>query len=490
MKPLNKNTLYTIKDFPMDVFIAKYLNIVSDRMEDELTCRGPITHKFVKGLKGTKKPERIKEKCLYFLDALIRECFRFSPDGEGRECSLNADILKKVIGDDYKAIIQTLCEMCLLSFGSYISGEQSRLYIISDNVEFKVVEVVSPKIYNYKKKSKEEIDKFNEYKTYPLVKIIYGEKFLMNYINSLKAIRIEDEDGFNKYQKEMIRDNSLSSVYFRYVYSELLKTKKDIYKIDYYSGANRLYHILTNLKKELKPFLNISFSLDAANSQPLLFVLLILEYYGIKKENYYKLLNYFSSIKEEVYSCHYDSDFLYKYLKINYIDFSFFAKIEPDVLWYMFLSSTGQLWDWLSNASGRERDELKTKMFQEVFYSNKSWVYKNQELAILFRNYFPSVLKLIQRWKMKKMPDDIKTYIEQHNIKPKKNGYLAIAMQQLESKIMGTILTKLYNKRYKAVNIHDCIVIPKTRGKQPSREEVISIMNDVYASYGLVATFK
>ena len=118
-------------------------------------------------------------------------------------------------------------------------------------------------------------------------------------------------------------------------------------------------------------------------------------------------------------------------------------------------------------------------------------MFKNQKLAILFSEHFPTVMRLIKRWKKTPKPDDIKSYIEQNKIYPKsENGALAIAMQQKESMLMGAILKRLYKKGWKALNIHDCIIIPKSRGKQPSREEVISIMNDVYADYGLVATFK
>ena len=61
----------------------------------------------------------------------------------------------------------------------------------------------------------------------------------------------------------------------------------------------------------------------------------------------------------------------------------------------------------------------------------------------------------------------------------------------LESRIFRSVLASLFKKRYYAVHIHDCIVIPETGNKhQPTREEVERLLMKEYAKYGLVPTLK
>ena len=486
----------------MDAFIKAYLERLSDREAYvPIFSKSPNTSKryiisesiteTIKGQKGTKSPEKIKCKSLYLIDAIIRESLRLSPDGMKKECPLNASILHSVIGKDYKVLIDTLHELGYLELGGYEIGKHSQLYILPEHLEYDTIEVINKRIFDYKQKTLSLISKFKEENTYSHIDRIFGDGFVKNYLSSLNLIKIEDKKGFNEYEKKRIKENPSSYIYYRYVYNELCSSTKVIDKIDAYSGAFRIYHILTNLKRELKSFLNIEFSLDASNSQPLLFNLLIFDYFNIDYISSYNLLSFLNKNNVDISKYHYDCKKLRKYLKTNYIEFSSFADIKSDVIWYLYLTSTGQLWDWLSDRTGVERDELKTGMFAQVFYTNKVQVFKNQKLAILFSEHFPTVMRLIKRWKKTPIPDDIKSYIEQNKIYPKsENGALAIAMQQKESMLMGAILKRLYKKGWKALNIHDCIIIPKSRGKQPSREEVLTIMNDVYQSFGLVATFK
>jgi bacillopeptidase F (M6 metalloprotease family) len=131
-------------------------------------------------------------------------------------------------------------------------------------------------------------------------------------------------------------------------------------------------------------------------------------------------------------------------------------------------------------------------MFAEVFYSNKQRTYRWQEYATEFRSKFPNVMKSIKYWKSPENAPDIKAYMETHdlNYKDKPTTSLSIAMMNLEAQIFTEILRRVYRKRWKAVHIHDCIIVPKTRGKnQPTKEQIVSIMKDVYSKYGLSPTF-
>lgn len=131
-------------------------------------------------------------------------------------------------------------------------------------------------------------------------------------------------------------------------------------------------------------------------------------------------------------------------------------------------------------------------MFAEVFYSNHQRTYQWQEYATEFRAKFPHVMESIKYWKYPNNAPDIKMYMESHGISAgnKPTAALSIAMMNLEANIFTEILRRIYRKRWKAVHIHDCIIVPKTKSRnQPTKEQILSIMHDVYREYGLFPVF-
>ena len=108
-----------------------------------------------------------------------------------------------------------------------------------------------------------------------------------------------------------------------------------------------------------------------------------------------------------------------------------------------------------------------------------------------FKARFPNVFKLIGDWKRKKTSAAVIKYMQAHRL-PSDRGSasLSIAMMALEADIFTSILKRLYAKRWNALHIHDCIIIPKDNNKNhPTREEVEAIMADVYRDFGLAPTF-
>ena len=106
---------------------------------------------------------------------------------------------------------------------------------------------------------------------------------------------------------------------------------------------------------------------------------------------------------------------------------------------------------------------------------------------------FPKVYSIIGRWKEKLRPKEVEEYIRKYNIRPNKpTAALSIAMQNLESRIMSTILKRMYERKWYAVNLHDCIIVPKTGDstESPSIDQLKHLMNDVYKQFGLAATFR
>ena len=66
---------------------------------------------------------------------------------------------------------------------------------------------------------------------------------------------------------------------------------------------------------------------------------------------------------------------------------------------------------------------------------------------------------------------------------------LSVAMMDLEAQIFTRVLKRLYAKRWNAVHIHDCIVIPKDGNlNHPSIDQVRTIMEDVFKEFGLSPT--
>lgn len=130
-------------------------------------------------------------------------------------------------------------------------------------------------------------------------------------------------------------------------------------------------------------------------------------------------------------------------------------------------------------------------MFQEVFYSNSPYAYHWKEYAVEFKQQFPSVYAKIGEWKKSRQPKEVKEYLSDKKLNvEKQTAALSVAMMNLEAQIFTGILKKLYAKRWNAVHIHDCIVIPKDGNKNhPTRAQVEAIMADVYRDFGLAPTF-
>ena len=162
------------------------------------------------------------------------------------------------------------------------------------------------------------------------------------------------------------------------------------------------------------------------------------------------------------------------------------------MLEYIYLTSIGKMWDeFVELHPDMDRAEMKVEMFKQVFYSNTPYIYEGKELASEFKERFPNVYKLIAHWKKRKMAPDVEAYMEANQLFPNKpTASLSMAMMNLESKIFTEILKRIYRKRWRAVHIHDCIVVPKTGKKnQPEKSEVLEIMREVYQQYGLCPTF-
>lgn len=492
-------------DFDFDKFIGKYLHEITEHTETHLSeyakwqiqkgkmtpdmvvevDDGTFSHVTYKAKRGTKDENKIRWKVQYLQDVIIR---RASTKKHGA-FSLNSQILKAVIGDEYKVMLVILREMGYLILGDggngktvnkyyyYSWGDYSTIYSIPKDKVVEIVDITNATIKKYISKEKEKISAFRSKYIYPELHRRFGENFSIEYEKSLKQIKVKDSKGLNAYIRERIEENPLSIHYYTYLKNKLSDKNKIIQRID---NAGRIYHILTNADRNIKQFLNIEISADCKNSHPLLFNYFIFKWHGVSLEDSYIISSAMHRIPE--------TD-IRKNLQ-TMVTNSLLESLKDDELEYMYLTSNGMLWDRIMETHyDIDRNEVKEKMFAEVFYSNEAKTRKWQLYATEFKKRFPNVMNLILLWKNPEN-DYVKGYMKKHKLISKPTASLSIAMMNLESRIFGEILKRIYKKKWKAIHIHDCIIVPETENKKkPTKEDIMNIMKDVYKVCGLYPTF-
>ena len=255
--PLHKIQLYQFKDFDMTDFINRYLHHVNPHEVIDPTTLSvfrPAKTMLTKGKEGARSESIIENKCKYLQDAIIRRAFSKK---NNLTFSMNADILKAVIRNDYKPLLEVLIDMGYIELGDgkggadnyryYKYGSYSYLYTLKYTNVYLTEPFVNQAIQAYKEKTIEEIRNLNDKYTYRPLQEKHGESFLKRYMTSLRLIRVEDEEGLTNHINEVLdKDNR---IYYEYVLKELKTKDKTIYKVD---DAGRIYHILTNLDRDLK----------------------------------------------------------------------------------------------------------------------------------------------------------------------------------------------------------------------------------------------
>ena len=539
--------LYQFKDFDMDKFVRRYLYEISEHkeVEDIDMFTGEDIYITIKAHAGVKKVDRIALKCQYLQDVIIRKAH--SKYGN-KTFSLNADVLKCIIGKEYKVMLNILRQMGYIELGDgyhgaekhyyYVVGEYSTLYTMKDNVEYYLTEpFFNKRIIDYKAKTQKITQTLQkEYVDDKIIRL-YGQDFYDRYIHSLNSITISDKQGLLDFINVKIKENPEAAAYYRYLIDSLENKDKMITKID---SSKRFYHILTNAKREVKRYCNLDFTLDCKNSHPLLFNFFIFRSHNIDAYTSYNIGLTLQQLYQTSHSTlgssfpinnssnnpfHNDGQNLRILLIDSNIEKDELAKLTDDEIEYIYKTTNGILWDeltdwvmdnpsvidkWkeyrddknkllypeLSTTQGAElrkavRGVLKEEMFRQSFYSSTPKVLDDYDIGKEFARRYPTVFALIGAWKKTKNKQQVIEYMKAHNLPSNKGtSSLSIAMMGLESEIITTILKRLYAKRWNAVHIHDCIVIPEDGNKNhPTKQQVQEIMLDVYKSFGLFPTF-
>jgi len=538
--------LYQFKDFDMDKFVRRYLYKVSEQQEIVNPMRRrrdeEYIYKTIKGHAGVKVRDRIIQKCQYLQDVIIRMAYVKCDD---TSFSLNARILENVIGKEYKVMLDVLKDMKYIVHGDgfegvehhffYEEGKYSTLYTMQDVDCYLTKPFFNRKIIDYQQKALKETKKLREKYIDDVIIEKYGKDFYNKYLNSLRYINIKDEKGLMAFIENRASKSPNAAGYYQHLLEGLKTKDKRITNID---DSNRIYHILTNSKHEIKDrYLSIDFLLDCKNSHPILFNYFILNSHGIDISTSYQIALTLKQlhISTSTSSIPHNIPFykrrknLCKLLRDSDMENKGFARLSDDEIEYIYKTTNGILWDeladwvmkhpdivdkWkelieisktgrkrlrypeLSTTKGDEyrgavRDALKKEMFRQTFYATTYKMYDDYDVGKQFKKRFPKVYALIASWKKKKNKEQVIDYMKTHKLPTDKgNKSLSIAMMGLESEIFTAILKRLYAKRWNAVHIHDCIVIPQDGNvNHPTKQQIQDIMLDVYKSFGLCPTF-
>lgn len=142
---------------------------------------------------------------------------------------------------------------------------------------------------------------------------------------------------------------------------------------------------------------------------------------------------------------------------------------------YRYIVENGRFWEFMNDAAGKpfnlsvpnQKDELKTRVLAEVFYSHPAPKAGVKRLfAVTFKNEFPILWSEIDALKVQ-------------NVK-KAAGPVSRLMLTTESEIVSEAMKQLQNKPYPLITIHDSIVTTKA-----GLADVRQALQQAFAQVGL-----
>lgn len=466
---------FTLESFELDKFYEVYKT------------------KFVE--KKIQSREVIKRKSSFLIHNMISRQISSHND----TAYLNAEVLKHVLGNEYKDILDFLVkENRVKVVEPYVKGVTSKGYRVVD-FEKNISCSTKPYFYPYRPYViglEEELTK-REKLAQKMAEKNLKKPIYKKYQNSLNKLRI-DTDKAKEYIDIHFREEDLKSRHYHLNILEEYQKKQHSIKVPN-EIDNRIYHILTRTPRELKYFLNIKYQIDIRNSHPLLFTALIYEKNGIRQnllKKRQKTLNISlysnkssiedsneKEIKETNNSKYNIEKYICNKLKDTGLDPSEIDKIRKmpfDVLKYIYLTSTGQFWDMILKEENDKvgeyvltRQDIKTIMFGQVFYGKNLRIPRAYKYAKQFKEEFPNVYSLILSYK--------------DGLKKEDRTVLSHKLMALESKLFREALRRLFDMNFEVVSIHDAIVVLDTpANKNCSVEIVENVLKEVYKEEGLV----
>ncbi|SHF50369.1 hypothetical protein [Dysgonomonas macrotermitis] len=470
-----KIILFYIKELDMNQVLKKFREVNYKQEIHIPNNPTPIQMSFLKEdikrneLKDNlidKDEDKLKKKIEFLIHILCKRCIN-NKYGWAR---LNASAMQKVLGNDYKKIINALQYMNIINVDNrYSIGRHSMAYQITKDYINRVGKYYTTHLTLIK--YRDEMDHLLEkeyikfYNTLPIEK----KNLCDSYNRILKNLKFKYINEATEYINTRPYMSNFQKAYYYNILDKYIEHNNDDFRIQSIDDNDRIYSILSSTPKPFKDFLNIKFSIDIKNSHPLLFNYFIYDYYKFINKD---IINYI------LY--HYQYDYTTKSInQINrYIKNHKNAKLDKlpkDIIKYIYSTSMGVFWDdftELFKADGLERKDVKITLFREVFYS-KSKTTLHKKFAKTFKKIYPTVYRIINEHK----PNDDRTKLSHE-------------MMKLESDIFHKILTNLYKKRgCDALSIHDAIVILDTdKVNRYTPDDIEKVIEKVYDEYNLSPT--
>ena len=511
---INKNEIFLSlwKEVSIDEMVNKHIapkNIIINK-EEAMSCIKATEPIYKLEDKPRYNKEKLRLKYMSLSDLIINRCY-----GERGSATFSSKILKCLYGDYYKDMLRVLRDFNLIDMDNEYSEGKAKTIWLKD-LRTTTKKYNSAYLVNYKLKLNNILERvFNR----RLPKCI-----ALQYKEALNTITFDKEQALlfvdNKYSGE----NSVIYLNRRLEPEEVEGLKK--WRIGMINGFTtdkdikrdnngRIYHCLTNMPKDLLPFTNIKYEMDAANCHPMLFVTELIKYFNIGKETMQTFSNVIiSNGNADYYSV---SKELKKKIK---------CKLPIDVIHYILLVFSGKFWDEnLKKYDVHDRTTIKKNFFSEVFYSYNNniairdkedyrRVIKEKKYAKDFRETYPNVWKVLgylkRNGKAQLVEKKIKEERNCNEVKNKlfsevfgkevkvreeakfnvKNNILPNSLMKIESEIFIKILEKLLPS-FDVINIHDAIVvIDSPKNKNLTSEMVEKTMLEVFSEYCLFPTIK
>ena len=473
-KKIVRIELYKLTDVPIDSLIDKCIEITTrpivkvvntDGVTSDDQSKAPILETKIK---AAPRKAILYQKFLFLLHLIITRC---SASKDNR-IQLHSERLKNVLGNDYFMLFETLSEMGIITMtSSYVVGEHCRSVSLKDwrvNIEPIINLKVGEYISKWDKLTNDAVAEYNNGNDIELeVKIFDGKAQVVQ--KGEKVIGEHEKWLYDKYNDSLYyldlrvsKDDALRYIdtlfsskdnhkYHHCIHNILSFNNKNL-KITSIDKQDRIYHYLTNLRKDLKCLFNLKFQLDIANSHPLLLCKLLINRY---KLDYEILKVIYNKERVEVCELHNVSEQLCNELQDKGLS------IEKDIIRFIYACSKGMMWDELNNSFLEySRDEIKSNAFALIFYNPRN-IARYTEFGKKFMSVYPNVYAAIEETKDKTR--------------------LPLLMMKTESTLMRRILTKCYQQGWKVISIHDAIVALDTQENEGLEPMAIKrIINDVY----------
>ena len=411
--------------------------------------------------------------------------------------SFNSVILEKVLGEYYSVMLETLVDCKYIWLGTYIEGKESRKIWLR-NLSICKETTINKKIISYHKKMKE------------LVKDLYkplSKDLSKPYCKALKTLTLNQEEAKKatneKFSSFLNKEGNLTEKEYKEQEKEYTWRISRIDTFEYIAPKQdengRIYHYLTNFPKDLLPYTNIKYELDASNCHPMLLCLFLIYIYNISS---IKINNKYYNLNSSTIYIHYLMNFLHKVFTVSELgelEKNMGNSVPEDVEKYIQRTFSGTFWDdYVYRFPNVKRGEVKQIMFAEVFYSYDNEVYvrdktvkdkfkvkRVKKYAKAFKEDYPNVWKLIGQ--LKKIGEKRLG----NNPTDEKNSFFPCVMMCLESTIFREILRRCYDRGYaNVINIHDAICAIENDMLNYSSDDLKSIMLEVFEEYGLYPNLK